>query len=160
MTQKVEGFSEDFVESFWARVAQLGECWVWRRAKVHGYGQLRVPGPGRKRDYAHRVGYLLQVGPIPDGMTVDHLCHNRDAFCPGGDACWHRACVRGDHLEPVPLAVNVERRPKDAHLRGPKPECRYGHPLTPGNIYTPPSGSPQCRQCRRDAWARHDARRR
>lgn len=50
--------------------------------------------------FAHRVAYVAAHGPIPEGMTVDHVCHNRaisvDECAPG--ACEHRRCVEPSHL--------------------------------------------------------------
>jgi imidazolonepropionase-like amidohydrolase len=45
---------------------------------------------------AHRVIYERERGPIPGGLTLDHLCRNR-------------RCVNPEHLEPVPVQVNVQR---------------------------------------------------
>ena len=47
-------------------------------------------------DPAHRAAYALDVGPIPEGLTIDHLCRVRH-------------CVRPDHLEPVTQAENTRR---------------------------------------------------
>lgn len=54
------------------------ECWDWAAFKHRGYGRMSVCGPdGRRRSVgAHRVSYLLHVGPIPDGLTVLHSCDN------------------------------------------------------------------------------------
>lgn len=66
-------------------------CWVWRgRTNRDGYGKI-----GRQT-LAHRAYYEALVGPIPDGLTIDHLCRNR-------------ACVNPDHMEPVPAVENVRR---------------------------------------------------
>ena len=58
-------------------------CWPWTAGKDwDGYGAFRAYGkPGK----AHRVGYELQIGPIPEGMEVLHRCDNP-------------SCVRGSHL--------------------------------------------------------------
>jgi hypothetical protein len=58
-----------------------------------GYGTIALGG---KLQYAHRAMYEQEVGPIPTGMTVDHLCRQRD-------------CLRPEHLEPVHLATNLRR---------------------------------------------------
>lgn len=109
------------------------ECWPWMGSRfVSGYGRL---GSGR----AHRVVYELLVGPIPEGLTIDHDCHNRDRSCPGGFTCPHRACCNPAHLEAVTQAEN-NRRALRTH-------CKHGHKFTPENTYSPPS-RPNARWCR------------
>jgi len=81
-------------------------CWVWQRSRMgHGYGRLKRGGIWLS---AHRYYYELLVGPIPAGLTIDHLCRNR-------------ACVNPDHMEPVTLAENQRR----AGLRKLTDEQRY-----------------------------------
>ncbi len=51
------------------------ECWPWLAyADKDGYGQIRVDG--RRTKPAHRVGYELEHGPIPDNILVCHTCDN------------------------------------------------------------------------------------
>ena len=52
--------------------------------------------------------YELVVGPIPEGMTIDHRCHDR-ASCSGGPACLHRRCVNPAHLELATQRDNMLR---------------------------------------------------
>lgn len=72
-------------------------CHVWTGAKQTRegicYGKVSVGG---KTLLAHRYVYTIEVGPIPDGHHLDHLCE-----VP--------LCVRGDHLEPVTPAENTRR---------------------------------------------------
>lgn len=67
-------------------------CWEWTGAKTAaGYGQFT-----RRKEYAHRHAYEDLVGPIPEGLVIDHLCRNP-------------SCVNPDHLEPVTQRENIRR---------------------------------------------------
>lgn len=82
-------------ERFWEKVDKSGDCWTWTGSmKSNGYGNIGVHG---KALYAHRVSYELHVGPIPRGLLIDHLCHNR-------------ACIRPEHLRAVTMKQNQEHR--------------------------------------------------
>lgn len=59
-----------------------------------GYGQIYI---NKKNVKAHRVAYEIAKGPIPDGMLVDHSCHNR-------------LCVNPDHLRVVDRSGNAQNR--------------------------------------------------
>lgn len=121
-------------DKFWARVDRTGSCWEWTGSTTAaGYGNLRRSG---RNDYAHRVAYRLSGQSIPQGFHVDHLCRNTK-------------CVRPDHLEAVPPAVNVQRGA--GSYAGVMTTCRHGHDITdPNNVYTQPDGRHRCRPCARD----------
>lgn len=123
-------------ERFWSKVDKRGpdECWNWTASKQKGYGQFMLGGRPRR---AHRVAYELLVGPIPEGLTLDHLCRNP-------------SCVNPAHLEPVTLSENVIR----AAAATRKDCCVNGHEFTPDNIWwrISPSGRRWrvCRACNRE----------
>lgn len=71
----------------------VGDCWEWTGWRLHGHG---IIGWKYKRVFVHRAIWEELVGPIPDGMVIDHLCRNR-------------ACANPDHLEPVTLRENILR---------------------------------------------------
>lgn len=135
-------------------------CRLWTGTINHftGYGTLSV---NNKAEYAHRLAYTLFVGPIPDGMDVDHTCHNGDASCKGEAECLHRRCVNPDHLEPVTHRTNVTRShlaPAGKNSR--KTHCKHGHKFTPENTITSLSGRRACRACHNRCQREADARRR
>jgi len=89
-------------------------CWVWTNATEEGYGRIRVGGAGSKRTPAHRAMYEIVVGPIPDGLQLDHLCRNR-------------ACINPDHLDPVTLVENVLRGDGITATQARRTHCKRGH---------------------------------
>lgn len=80
-------------------------CWVWQKSTRQGYGRANRGG---KLVTAHIWYWEKQHGPVPEGMDLDHTCHNGSG-CPGGFDCPHRRCVNPDHLEPVTRVENVRR---------------------------------------------------
>lgn len=119
-------------------------CWEWQAStNGYGYGQIkRTP----KNCLAHRVVYELLVGPIPDGLTLDHLCRNR-------------RCVRPAHLEPVSPVENVLRGDGRSARNTRVSECPQGHPFDDANTYRYKDGrSRGCKECRRDAVRRYRQR--
>jgi hypothetical protein len=151
-------------ELFWAKVIKTDTCWIWTAAKARGnYGSVHA----MDRTYrAHRFAYELHYGPIPDGLEIDHLCHNRDQSCPGGPACLHRRCVNPAHLEAVTGRENVRRSATLAGINAAKTHCDRGHEFTPENTYLiKPSrsrrnGGRRCRTCLRATQSRFALRRR
>lgn len=112
MTRKKRPLLERLMEK--VRVEPSG-CWVWTASKYRdGYGWLHG-GDGRT-NRAHRLSYEEHVGPIPDGLHLDHLCRNH-------------ACVNPSHLEPVTAKVNILRGVGHAAVNAAKVECVNGHPL-------------------------------
>jgi hypothetical protein len=112
-------------------------CWEWTRA-LNGSGYARIHVDGKLR-VAHRVAYELLVGPIPEGLFLDHLCRNR-------------RCINPAHLEPVTNRENLHRSPFTvASINASRVTCPRGHAYSDENTYRGPDGNTRvCRQCARD----------
>jgi hypothetical protein len=96
------------------RTVAAGACLIWQGAvQSRGYGSV-TNGMGGTA-LVHRLAYEQAVGPIPFGLTIDHLCRNK-------------LCVNPDHLEPVTNAENLRR------AAAAKTHCKQGHPLSGDNL--------------------------
>lgn len=108
-------------------------CWLWiGYTDKDGYGRS---GP----HFVHRTAYRLHVGPIPDGMTIDHLCRVRN-------------CCNPAHLEAVTTRENTFRGETFARHKAAQTHCVRGHVFDEKNTgikYPPshPNGMRFCREC-------------
>ena len=119
-------------------------CWVWAgKRSARGYGMVRM---GSRTRMAHALFYEGLVGPIPEGLELDHLCRNR-------------SCVNPAHLEPVTHRVNTQRGLAGKYQAA-KTHCPQGHPYDEANTYRKPDGGRGCRACRVEATRRHQDRNR
>lgn len=126
--------------NLWNKVLVTESCWLWTGATDrNGYGLWSPPkSSGLRMGVAHRFAYMALVGPIPEGLELDHLCRTK-------------GCVNPSHLEPVTRQENMRR------VRWTKTHCPNGHDLNAdNNRYVRPNGHDySCRACHRE-----DARRR
>lgn len=135
-------------------VGDTDQCWPWIAAVgANGYGHVRWDGSTQE---AHRVVYELLVGPIPDGATIDHTCHNGSG-CSG--RCPHRRCCNPAHLAPVSRGANVLAGNSPPAVNARKTACANGHPYTEATMKID-AGSRRCMICRRESDRQRYARRR
>lgn len=134
------------VERFWQKVdVEPAQCWTYTGTLITGYGQfcLSSSRAHMKRMPAHRYAWELLVGPIPEGLQLDHLCKNR-------------ACVNPDHLEVVDARTNILRSAAASALNARKTHCKHGH----RDWHVLPSGERGCRECWRISNRKQRAKRR
>ena len=110
--------AESAPQKFWDRVDKSKECWIWLATPSRKYGQFYT---GEGRVCAHRYAYELLKGPIPPGLTLDHLCRNKK-------------CVNPDHLEPVTGRENTLRGDNPPAQNARKTHCKWGHPFSGNNL--------------------------
>ena len=128
------GLTEKLPLRFWAKV-RLGDdgCWEGTGARsAGGYGYFWWQGSHLR---SHRLAYSLLIGPIPSGLTIDHLCRVR-------------ACVRPSHLEAVTMRENILRGFGATAINASKTHCNKGHPLSGANLYLRPDGGRRCLACK------------
>lgn len=124
-------------ERLLANIVKTDTCWLWaRRLSRDGYAKMKAAG---KKTGAHRIAYELFVSPIPEGLTIDHLCRVRH-------------CVNPAHLEPVTLRENILRSDNAAAIHARKIHCPRGHAYDEPNTKWYKNRR-QCRICIR-AWNR------
>lgn len=136
----------DMEARFWDKVSPEPNsgCWLWT-ANVNTEGYARF-WDGAIHTVAHRWAYERFVGPIPDGLQLDHLCRVR-------------CCVNPAHMDPVKPRENTLRSNSLTAIHAAKTHCRRGHEFSPINTrhYR---GTRQCRACYRIRDARKRAERR
>ena len=130
-------FNSTAFERFIIKIDFTAECWLWTgEINDGGYGVF-VPMGRKPYARAHRCSYELFVGPIPEGLQLDHLCRVRH-------------CVRPEHLEAVHQYVNILRGVGWTAINKRKTSCPQGHPYTEENTWSSAKGWRQCRQCNRE----------
>lgn len=132
----------DVMERLWEKTQTIPfcGCYVFTGA-LHGggYGAL---WDGKRLGTSHIIAYERLVGPVPEGLELDHKCRVR--------ACWNPA-----HLEPVTTQVNLLRGVGVSAKAAQATQCPYGHPYSGDNLYRYPDGHRGCRACNRDWQQRY-----
>lgn len=109
------------LKRFENKIKKTRNCWNWTGAKSKGrtafYGTFYLNRPQK----AHRAAYMLLVGPIADGMTVDHTCENT-------------LCVNPKHLRCVSMLENCRASSRAMGFLK-KKYCIHGHRYTEENTY-------------------------
>ena len=120
-------------------------CQLWTGyVRPDGYAEIGSGGGGGKPLIAHRVAYEFFVGPIPDGLVIDHLCRVRH-------------CVNPAHLEVVTQRENILRGEGLAAVNATKTHCPQGHPYDEANTVLA-VGRRECRVCNRAKHRRYRLR--
>jgi len=108
-------------------------CWLWVGATApNGYGHFGVE---RRTVSTHRWSYEYHMGPMPDGLQIDHLCRVR-------------SCCNPAHLEPVTPRENTMRGETITAAHAAQTHCKRGHEFTEENTIPVPKGR-SCRECGR-----------
>jgi HNH endonuclease len=122
------------LDRFWATLIEEPNtgCWIWLGSRTKGgYCQVKI---GYKHVYVHRWAFEQFRGPIPAGLSIDHLCRTR-------------SCVNPAHMQAVTHADNVRRS-----VSATKTQCRLGHELARGK------NQRFCPVCQRESRRRYEIR--
>ena len=107
-------------------------CWLWAASvNRHGYGCIKEKGSVLR---AHRVSWLLHVGPVPEGLELDHLCRVR-------------CCVNPSHLRAVTSRENTLAGEGLTARQARQTHCKRGHSLEGPNLRIEAGGRRRCMAC-------------
>ena len=98
-----------------------------------GYGYAAING---KVVRVHRALWEEVNGNIPEGMTVDHMCYQKD-------------CINIEHLRLLSHSDNTKMSRANIERKS-KTHCRKGHPYSGKNLYIDKRGSRHCTACTRE----------
>lgn len=109
-------------------------CWVWKKPQLNGYAKFCFDGQVHQ---AARVAWAIHRGPVPPGLSIDHLCRNP-------------SCVNPGHLEMVTLGENLRRVPSSpSTIIRESGRCKRGHDMALPDAwrYNASNGKRCCRLC-------------
>lgn len=118
-------------------------CWRIPTRRADGYACIKIRN---RHEFVHRVVYTYCVGPIPTGLSLDHVASR---------GCRYRNCGNPYHLEPVTHRENVMRGNSIPAFNAQKTHCKRGHPFTEENTIILGGRNRACRVCaseRMRAW--------
>lgn len=132
---------------FWSKVDRPDdeECWLWTgNRNPNGYGMWKLEGVQRS---VHLWSYEWMVGPVPEGLEIDHKCRVRH-------------CLNPRHLEAVTHQENMLRSQSPVAENAAKRYCPRGHALVEGNLVasTAKRAARQCLTCSREMAREYRAR--
>lgn len=126
-------------------------CWIWQGGLASGYGRMGWREGGKARFGAvHRITYTEAHGPVPEGLDLDHLCHDPET-CTVAAECQHRRCCNPAHLEAVSRKENLSRGGGISAERAARTHCPEGHEYDAVNTFVDKQGRRSCRECTRIA---------
>ena len=114
-------------------LSETTSCWNWRTNNKNQYGAV-WNSTTQNTQGAHLYVYNLLIGPVPEGLELDHLCRNK-------------ICVNPKHLEAVTHKENVRRGNCVAALAARTGVCKRGHNLKETGRKDHPN---QCQKCAND----------
>ena len=98
--REIPELSADEKRRFWSKVEKRPDgCWQWTACTVVDRRGIRYGAVAIRRHMyrAHRVAWSMSHERIPDGLVIDHRCHNP-------------LCVNPAHLHVVTQQENTENR--------------------------------------------------
>lgn len=95
---------------------------------------MKVDG---RNKLAHRWAYEQFIGPIPEGLDLDHF------------ACDNPSCVNPAHVRPTTRRENLLRGNTIPAQERAKTHCLNGHPFAGDNVYVSRRGCRHCKECAR-----------